>query len=196
MSLKADFWACSQHHELSLERRSLRGFPKNQRRSGTSFGSRNFRIAATFSLSGWMPAAERVCPRKLTWGQLNLHFSPFRVRFASLSRCSTAVSRSSCSCCVFPWIRMSSTRHTTPSIPFSSSAIRRWKCSGAELMPNGSLLNRYRSNGAMSREDSLARGICQNPELASNLENIQVPAIWARICSTAGGVMLSTYTIV
>ena len=56
-------------------------------------------------------------------------------------------------------------------------------------MPNGSLLNRYRPNGVMkvvSREDSLARGICQNSELASSLENTQALAIWARICSIAG----------
>ena len=35
-------------------------------------------------------------------------------------------------------------------------------------------------------EEAGSRGICQNPELASNLEKTLAPASWARVWSTAG----------
>ncbi len=78
-------------------------------------------------------------------------------------------------------------RQTTPSIPFSKFVILLWNCSGAEAIPKGSLLNRYLPAGVInivSRDDSLARGICQKPELASNFEKYRAPDTCARVCST------------
>ena len=45
-----------------------------------------------------------------------------------------------------------------------------WKCSGADVMPNGNRLKQNLPNGVMNvvcRADSFASGICENPELAS-----------------------------
>ena len=69
---------------------------------------------------------------------------------------------------------MSSIRQTTPSMLVNSSVIHLWKCSGAEVMPNGRRLKQNLSKGVIkvvSRADSLASGICQKPELASNFVN-------------------------
>ena len=80
-------------------------------------------------------------------------------------------------------------RHTAPSTSCRISDILRWKCSGAEVMPNGSRLKQNLPNGVMkvvSMADSLASGICQNPELASIFENTLALANCARACSTAG----------
>ena len=55
-------------------------------------------------------------------------------------------------------------------------------------MPNGSRLKQNLPNGVMNvvnRADSLASGICQNPELASSLEKTRAPANCDRVCSTA-----------
>ena len=66
---------------------------------------------------------------------------------------------------------------TDVSLPKPSSIldIVRWKISGAELIPNGSLLKQKRPNGVtkvVSNFDSSSKGICQNPLLASSLEKI------------------------
>ena len=56
-------------------------------------------------------------------------------------------------------------------------------------MPNGRRLKQNLPNGVIKvvrRADSLASGICQNPELASNFVNTLAPANWAKVCSTAG----------
>ena len=50
--------------------------------------------------------------------------------------------------------------------------MRRWKTSGALAIPNGNVLKQKRPYGVMkvlSSLDSLARGICQKPLLASSL---------------------------
>ncbi len=90
-------------------------------------------------------------------------------------------------------------RQTTPSIPFNKFVILLWKCSGAEVIPKGSLLNRYLPAGVInvvSRNDSLARGIFQKPELASNFEKYRAPDTCARVCSTAGSMWRSRITFV
>ena len=45
------------------------------------------------------------------------------------------------------------------------------------------------------RADSLASGICQNPELASNFVNTLAPANWAKVCTNAGRVCRSLQTL-
>ena len=54
------------------------------------------------------------------------------------------------------------------------SDIRLWKCSGAAVMPNGRWWKQYLPKGVIkvvSNALFLSSGICQNPELASKLEN-------------------------
>ena len=61
-----------------------------------------------------------------------------------------------------------------------------WNTSGALHIPNGSLLKQYLPNGVMkvvNGRDSSARGICQNPELASSLLNTLAPV---SVSSTLG----------
>ena len=64
-------------------------------------------------------------------------------------------------------------------------------------MPNGSQLKWYCPNGvinAVSNDDCLSRGICQNPELASIFENTFPPPSIASDCSTDGKMCLSLQT--
>jgi len=64
-----------------------------------------------------------------------------------------------------------------------------WKMSGAELMPNSTLLKQYDPNGVtkvVSNRDSSSRGICKNSLLASNVDNILLLPIFARLSSTEG----------
>ena len=73
------------------------------------------------------------------------------------------------------WTRISSIWQIVPSRSWRILDKVCWKISGAELMPNGSLLKQYRPNcvtKVVSCRDSSSRGICQNPLLASSLENI------------------------
>ena len=46
----------------------------------------------------------------------------------------------------------------------------------------------------VNRADSTDKGICQNPELASRIENTVAPESWASICSMAGNGCLSQHT--
>ena len=78
------------------------------------------------------------------------------------------------------------------------SAIRLWKCSGADVIPKGSLLKQKRPNGVIKvvkSADSGERDTCQNPEFASNLEKTFAPARCANVCSTAGKGCLSRFTL-
>src|SRR5258705_13322744 len=84
---------------------------------------------------------------------------------------------------------MSSAWHTTPSRPCRMDDIRLWKCSGAELIPNGSLRNLKRPHGLMNVvrcDDSADRGICQYPALQSILLITLAPDNCASECSTTG----------
>jgi hypothetical protein len=61
-----------------------------------------------------------------------------------------------------------------------SSDMRLWKCSGADVMPNGNLLKQYLPNGVtivVRRADSSASGTYQKPELASSFETNRAPDI-------------------
>jgi len=61
-------------------------------------------------------------------------------------------------------------------------------------MPKGKCLKQYRPYGeikVVSKADSRERGICQNPELASKVENTVAPASCVIVCSTAGKGCLS-----
>ena len=64
-------------------------------------------------------------------------------------------------------------------------------------MPNGKQQKQNRPYGEMNvvnRVDSTDKGICQNPELASRIENAVAPESWASICSMAGNGCLSRHT--
>ena len=79
--------------------------------------------------------------------------------------------------------------HLAPLTPARMDDILRWKCSGADVMPNGRCLKQYRPNGVINVvrcEDSFANGICQNPEFTSNFVNTFAPVICANVWSTAG----------
>ena len=63
------------------------------------------------------------------------------------------------------------------------------KNSRALDIPNGSLLKQYRPKGVIKVVrclDGSVKGTCQNPLLASNLENTLAPANRARVSSTGG----------
>ena len=56
-------------------------------------------------------------------------------------------------------------------------------------MPNGNLLKQNQPHGVINvvkSLDSLAKGICQKPLLASSLLNIVAPVIWPNVVSTFG----------
>ena len=77
----------------------------------------------------------------------------------------------------------------TPTRPCKIWDMVRWNISGAELIPNGRRLKQYRPNGVTNVVrccDSTSRGICQNPLLASSLENILLLPNCARLSSTVG----------
>ena len=64
-------------------------------------------------------------------------------------------------------------------------------------MPKDRRLKQNRPNGVMkvvSKADSFDSFICQNPELASSLENTLEPASCARLCSTDGRIRRSLWT--
>ena len=155
-------------------------------------------MALSFFASARIPVLLMTCPRNVTQLCENWHFSMFSVSPASWSRWRTLLRCSSCSSWVLPWTRISSTMHTTPLTPSRISDIRRWKCSGAMVIPKGSRWKQNLPHGVMkvvSRADSGARGICQNPELASSLVNTLAPPSWARVGSTAGSGCFSLHTL-
>ena len=89
---------------------------------------------------------------------------------------------------------MLSMRQTVPSRPFRVSDILRWKCSGADDIPNGRRRKLWKPNGVMKVVRSAEagdRGICQTPELASNVANTFALASCARVWSMAGSWCLS-----
>ena len=116
---------------------------------------------------------------------------------AHLILSKTATSRWSCSSWVRPYTSRSSIKQTTPSSPAMTSDICFWKYSGAEVIPNGSLLKQNLPNGVMNvvrMADSSESRICQNPELASSFEKTLAPVSWAKICSTEGRMRRSLWT--
>src|SRR4029434_2502257 len=118
-------------------------------------------------------------PRNLTELFENSHFSVFSVTPFSSSLFSTFHRRPSWVDCVSAWTSTSSIWHSTPSKPSSILDILRWKCSGADEIPKHKRLKQYRPNGVMnvvSNLESSERGICQNPEFASNFENTLAPS--------------------
>ena len=73
-----------------------------------------------------------------------------------------------------------------------------WNSSGVLDMPKGNLLKRYLPNGVRKVVkwcDSVARGICQNPLLTSNLVEQVAPASWANASSTLGSRWISIKTL-
>ena len=85
--------------------------------------------------------------------------------------------------------RTSSIWQSVPSEPSSILDIVRWKISGTELIPNGSLLKQKRPNGVtkvVSNFDSSSRGICRNQLLASSLGKILLSPSLPRFSSTEG----------
>ena len=84
----------------------------------THVGSLMLLIAATFSGSDCIPCFVRICPRNFTRLWWNSHFVLFKVSPASCSLFNTAQNHLSCFCWFLPETKISSMRHTTPSILF------------------------------------------------------------------------------
>ena len=156
LTLLDDFCCGSpQIHAFSLTSSSLMGcvisarfgenllswftMPRNRRTSPTLCGVEKRTMAETLFGSGRIPWPSMTCPRNKTEDWANLHFSEFSVMPRSLSHRRTFLSCSSCSSFVFPCTRISSMRHTVPGRPLRAFDIRRWKCSGADDIPNGNL---------------------------------------------------------
>ena len=79
----------------------------------------------------------------------------------------------------------------------SNSIILRWKISGAEDIPNGSLLEQNLPNGAIkvvSNRLSLSNGIWWNPLAASNFENISESLNLCDIYSKFSSMKCSLFT--
>ena len=140
-------------------------------------------------LAIWTPILSTIWPGNLTCLWENLHFSLLSVRPAASKHCRTLSRRSLCWSWSFPCTRTLSIIHTTPSIPLSRADTLHWKCSGAEVIPNGKQLKQYLPKGVrnvINSEESIDSGICQNPKLVSSFVNTWAPASCARVCSTAG----------
>ena len=75
---------------------------KNRCTSPTHVGLLNCTIAVTLSRSGRIPSASITCPKNLTEGCANEHFSAFSVMPREVRRSSIFLSRSSCSLRVAP----------------------------------------------------------------------------------------------
>ena len=81
---------------------------------------------------------------------LNKHLSSFRVMALSARRLSVVRSLSSCSSSVLPKMSVSSICTMWPGTPSSTRAMRLWKCSGAEQIPNGNFVNMKRPYGVIN----------------------------------------------
>ena len=68
----------------------------NERTSDTFLGTLAFTTAAIFSSLGVIPWLLNLCPKKVNFGSLNWHLSPFRVSPLPLRRCKTACKFLSC----------------------------------------------------------------------------------------------------
>ena len=162
--------------------------PMNRCIPATSEGTGNWVTAVVFCGSAWSPELSMMWARNRVEHRENTH-SSLRVNPASCRGWRTARTRPSCSDWSTPWMRTSSIWQSVPSEPSSILDIVRWKISGAELIPNGSLLKQKRPNGetkVVSNFDSSSKGICQNPLLASSLEKILLSPTLARFSSTEG----------
>ena len=154
-------------------------------------------MASVLLGSGDMPSLSMMCPRYSILDWWNLHFALLRVSPSFCIRLRTSCSLWSCTSLVAANIKMSSTWTRTPGMSARSSFIFRWKCSGALLMPKGSLLKQNRPIGVRNvvrSLDSSDSGTCQKPLFVSNLVNTLAPAIWARVESTLGSGCTSLIT--
>ena len=143
------------------------------------------RIAAILSGSAWIPFWSVMWTRNFSLDFSNSHLLGLTecgsCCFSALKHCSES---NIMHFLVFPDTRTSSIKRSTPSRLESILLIRFWKCSGALDMPNGSLLKQYLPKGVMKvigSCDFLARGICQNPRLASSLLKTLTPVSWASL---------------
>ena len=119
----------------------------------------------------------------------NSHFSKSNVTLLSSRRRKTALTLASCSSDDSPKIMMSSIMHSTHGRSSRILCILFWNCSRADVIPNGKRRKHYLPKGVMkvvSYWDVGARGICQNPELASSFVNTFAPASRPSVWSTDG----------
>ena len=121
--------------------------PRSLDTSAFDLGCGNLCIASIFAGSGWIPSVVRMWPRYGSSVLPKRHLSRLSLKFSSRHLCKTNFSRSSCSSRVVPDTSMSSTYVCTPGMSEKASVTIRWKTSGAELIPNGSLRYLYRPNG-------------------------------------------------
>ena len=134
--------------------------------------------------SGEIPFASITWPRNTILVQANWHLFLFSVTPAASSFFRTTCKRLSCSFLSFPDTKISSTWQTTPGRLLNISFIRRWKCSGALVIPKGSLLKQNLPYGIMNVVRSLEfidNGTCQKLLFVSSLVNSLAPVSWARV---------------
>ena len=134
----------------------------------TSEGTGNWVTAVVFCGSAWVPELSMMWAMNRIEDRENSHLS-LRVIPASCRRWRTARTRPSCSDWSTPWMRTSSIWQSVPSEPSSTLDIVRWKISGTELLPNGSLLKQERPNSVTkvaSNLDSSSKGIYQKPTVS------------------------------
>ena len=84
---------------------------------------------------------------------------------------------------------MSSYKTITTLYPCQDLSHHSLKNLGPEVMPNGNLRHRKRSNGVIkivSNELLLFKGVCQNLDSASRVVNHLAPCILVKISSTTG----------
>ena len=111
---------------------------------------------------------------------------------------STALNLASCSSDDSPKIMLSSIMRSTPGRSSRTLCFLFWKCSGADVIPNGKRRKQYLPKGVMkvvSSWDVGARGICQNPDLASSFVNTFAPASRPSVWSADGNSCFSLMTL-
>ena len=123
--------------------------PRNLLNSVWPWGVFIFKMASTFLGFICTPSESMSVPRNSTDGFESSHFSSFRVRLASCSLWRVASKCWLCSPTVLPYKRTSSIWQRAPSVPTRTCEIRPWKCSGAELIPNGRRLKQNLPNCEM-----------------------------------------------
>ena len=136
--------------------------------------------------------------RNVSHSLLTSHFILLSVNPAAWIFARAAQSQLSCSCWVGAKMSTLSTWHKMSSWPSRIWLILLWNCSGALEIPiaNGSLLKQYLPYGVrkvVRCREFLARGVCQNPQLASSLLKTLAPVTLDRgvlltehVCSCRG----------
>ena len=144
-----------------------------------------------FPLRSPNPMLGHICPKSFTFFLENSHLqlSFISVTPTYCSQLSTFRTLALCFSLLCMCMRISSMWTITPwpSRPTRIFEILLRNTSGADDMPKGSRLKQNRPSGVLKVVRSLgssSSGICQNPLLASSLEEMVLPWSFARLSST------------